>query len=202
MNHRGGTAREMTVGEELQAQHRLVPLASIWAQTADGLLGSGTEMLWRVPADFAHFKAETMNCPIIMGRSSWDAVGCPLPGRTSIVITRNPDLKLDGALVAHSLDEAVRLGQKDARERGSERVWITGGAQIYTQSMPLVDELVVSFLELDEPCIEKIKASENKVFAPEISPDEWGLDPLRSDEAWRPSSGDALRWRVEVFRRL
>ena len=68
MNHRGGTAREMTVGEELQAQHRLVPLASIWAQTADGLLGSGTEMLWRVPADFAHFKAETMNCPIIMGR--------------------------------------------------------------------------------------------------------------------------------------
>lgn len=202
MNHRGGTAREMTVGEELQAQHRLVPLASIWAQTADGLLGSGTEMLWRVPADFAHFKAETMNCPIIMGRSSWDALGRPLPGRTSIVITRNPDLKLDGALVAHSLDEAVRLGQEDARERGSERVWITGGAQIYTQSMPLVDELVVSFLELDEPCIEKIKTSENKVFAPEISPDEWGRDPLRSDEAWRPSSGDALRWRVEVFRRL
>ena len=202
MNHHGGNAREMTVGEELQAQHRLVPLASIWAQTADGLLGSGTEMLWRVPADFAHFKAETMNCPIIMGRSSWDALGRPLPGRTSIVITRNPDLKLDGALVAHSLDEAVRLGQEDARERGSERVWITGGAQIYTQSMPLVDELVVSFLELDEPCIEKIKTSENKVFAPEISPDEWGRDPLRSDEAWRPASGDALRWRVEVFRRL
>ena len=192
----------MTVGEESHVQHRLVPLASIWAQTADGLLGSGTEMLWRVPADFAHFKAATINCPIIMGRSSWDALGRPLPGRTSIVITRNPDLKLDGALVAHSLDEAVRLGQEDARERGSERVWITGGAQIYTQSMPLVDELVVSFLELDEPCIEKIKTSENKVFAPEISPDEWGLDPLRSDEAWRPASGDALRWRVEVFRRL
>ena len=192
----------MTVGEKLQAQHRLVPLASIWAQTADGLLGSGTEMLWRVPADFAHFKAETMNCPIIMGRSSWDALGRPLPGRTSIVITRNPDLKLDGALVAHSLDEAVRLGQEDARERGSEFFNDTATTEIYTQSMPLVDELVVSFLELDEPCIEKIKTSENKVFAPEISPDEWGLDPLRSDEAWRPSSGDALRWRVEVFRRL
>ena len=150
-------------------QNRLVPLASIWAQTADGLLGSGTEMLWRVPADFAHFKAATMNCPIIMGRSSWDALGRPLPGRTSIVITRNPDLKLDGALVAHSLDEAVRLGQEDARKRGSGRVWITGGAQIYTQSMTLVDELVVSFLELGESCIEKIKTSENRVFAPEIS---------------------------------
>lgn len=202
MTHGGGTARELKVGEELQAQLRLVPLASIWAQTADGLLGSGTEMLWRVPADFAHFKAATMNCPIIMGRSSWDALGRPLPGRTSIVITRNPDLKLDGALVAHSLDEALRLGQEDARERGSERVWITGGAQIYTQSMPLVDELVVSFLELDESCIEKIKTSENRVFAPEISPDEWGRDSLRSDGAWRPASGDALRWKVEVFRRL
>ena len=116
MNHGGGAAREMTVGE-LQAQHYSVPLASIWAQTADGLLGSGTEMLWRVPADFAHFKAATMNCPIIMGRSSWDALGRPLPGRTSIVITRNPDLKLDGALVAHSLDEAVRLGQEDHGRR-------------------------------------------------------------------------------------
>ena len=201
MNHGGGAARETVVGE-LQAQHYSVPLASIWAQTADGLLGSGTEMLWRVPADFAHFKAATMNCPIIMGRSSWDALGSPLPGRTSIVITRNPDLKLDGALVAHSLDEAVRLGQEDARERGSERVWITGGAQIYTQSMPLVDELVVSFLELDNPCLEKIKGSEHRVYAPEISPEEWGLDLSRSDEAWRPASGDALRWKVGVFRRL
>ena len=72
MTYGGGAAREMTVGE-LQAQRYSVPLASIWAQTADGLLGSGTEMLWRVPADFAHFKAATMNCPIIMGRSSWDA---------------------------------------------------------------------------------------------------------------------------------
>ena len=202
MNHGGGAARETVVGEEPHVQHHSVPLASIWAQTADGLLGSGTEMLWRVPADFAHFKAETMNCPIIMGRSSWDALGRPLPGRTSIVITRNPDLKLDGALVAHSLDEAVRLGQKDARERGSEFFNDTATTEIYTQSMPLVDELVVSFLELDEPCIEKIKTSENKVFAPEISPDEWGRDPLRSDEAWRPASGDALRWKVGVFRRL
>ena len=73
MNHGGGATRETVVGEEPHVQHRSVPLASIWAQTADGLLGSGTEMLWRVPADFAHFKAATMNCPIIMGRSSWDA---------------------------------------------------------------------------------------------------------------------------------
>lgn len=178
-----------------------IRVASIWAQTADGLLGSGTEMLWRVPDDFAHFKSSTMNAPIIMGRSSWDALGRPLPGRTSIVITRNRDLIVEGALIAYSLEEALEMGQKDARERGSERVWVTGGAQIYQQAMQHVDELVVSLLELDQPTCERICSSEHHVYAPEISPETWELLPSLSDEAWRPSSGDAVRWRVDVYRR-
>ena len=158
-------------------------------------------MLWRVPDDFAHFKSSTMNAPIIMGRSSWDALGRPLPGRTSIVITRNRDLIVEGALIAHSLEEALEMGQKDARERGSERVWVTGGAQIYQQAMQHVDELVVSLLELDKPTCERICASENRVYAPEIRSETWEVLPSLSDEAWRPSSGDAVRWRVDVYRR-
>ena len=61
--------------------------ASIWAQDRGGVLGSGGGMLWHVPADFAHFKAATMGCPIIMGRHSWEALGGPLPGRANIVVT-------------------------------------------------------------------------------------------------------------------
>lgn len=179
-----------------------VPVASIWAQTADGFLGSGKDLLWRVPDDFAHFKSATMNSPIIMGRSSWDALGRPLPGRTSIVVTRDPGLVIDGAEVVHSIGEALLCGQKDAALRGSERVWVTGGAQIYSLAMDVVDELVVSILELKEEVQARVSSCTSGVYAPEIDPATWQLDTKASDNQWRGASGDALRWRIQVFRRI
>mgnify|MGYP000998343095 FL=1 len=179
-----------------------VPVASIWAQTADGFLGSGKDLLWRVPDDFAHFKSATMNSPIIMGRSSWDALGRPLPGRTSIVVTRDLGLVLDGAEVVHSIGEALLCGQKDAALRGSERVWVTGGAQIYSSAMDVVDELVVSILELKEEAQGRVSSCTSGVYAPEIDPATWQLDTEASDAQWRGASGDALRWRIQVFRRI
>ena len=179
-----------------------VPVASIWAQTADGFLGSGKDLLWRVPDDFAHFKSATMNSPIIMGRSSWDALGRPLPGRTSIVVTRDLGLVLDGAEVVHSIGEALLCGQKDAALRGSERVWVTGGAQIYSLAMDVVDELVVSILELKEEAQARVSSCTSGVYAPEIDPATWQLDTEASDAQWRDASGDALRWRIQVFRRI
>lgn len=179
-----------------------VPVASIWAQTADGFLGSGKDLLWRVPDDFAHFKSATMNSPIIMGRSSWDALVRPLPGRTSIVVTRDLSLVIDGAEVVHSIDEALVCGQKDAALRGSERVWVTGGAQIYSLAMDVVDELVVSILELKEEAQARVSSCTSGVYAPEIDPATWQLDTETSDAQWRGASGDALRWRIQVFRRI
>ena len=179
-----------------------VPVASIWAQTADGFLGSGKDLLWRVPDDFTHFKSATMNSPIIMGRSSWDALGRPLPGRTSIVVTRDLSLVIDGAEVVHSIGEALLCGQKDAALRGSERVWVTGGAQIYSLAMNVVDELVVSILELKEEAQARVSSCTSGVYAPEIDPATWQLDTEASDDQWRGASGDALRWRIQVFRRI
>ena len=179
-----------------------VPVASIWAQTADGFLGSGKDLLWRVPDDFAHFKSATMNSPIIMGRSSWDALVRPLPGRTSIVVTRDLSLVIDGAEVVHSIGEALLCGQKDAALRGSERVWVTGGAQIYSLAMDVVDELVVSILELKEEAQARVSSCTSGVYAPEIDPATWQLDTEASEAQWRDASGDALRWRIQVFRRI
>ena len=179
-----------------------VPVASIWAQTADGFLGSGKDLLWRVPDDFAHFKSATMNSPIIMGRSSWDALGRPLPGRTSIVVTRDLGLVLDGAEVVHSIGEALLCGQKDAALRGSERVWVTGGAQIYSLAMDVVDELVVSIIELKEEAQARVSSCTSGVYAPEIDPATWQFDTEASDDQWRGASGDAFRWRIQVFRRI
>lgn len=170
-------------------------LASIWAQDAGGVLGSGTDMLWRVPADFAHFKASTLGCPIIMGRRSWEALGGPLPGRTSIVITRSPDYEAPGALVAHSLEEALELARGVAEAEGARRVWITGGGAVYEETMGLVDELVVTELDLDARAA---NPDAPVVRAPAIDGAVWRLDPSRSDEEWRPESGDA-RWRVRTY---
>ncbi|MDU3550858.1 MAG: dihydrofolate reductase, partial [Actinomyces sp.] len=92
--------------------------------------------------------------------------------------------------------------QKDAALRGSERVWVTGGAQIYSLAMDVVDELVVSVLELKEEAQARVGSCTSGVYAPEIDPSTWKLDTEASDAQWRGPSGDALRWRIQVFRRI
>ncbi|MFZ1381977.1 MAG: dihydrofolate reductase [Scrofimicrobium sp.] len=167
--------------------------ASIWAQDRNGVIGDGAGMLWHVPADFKHFKESTIGCPIIMGRASFEALGDPLPGRANVVITRSPDYRADGALVAHSIEEALELADRCAVESGARTVWITGGGSIYHETMALVDELVLTNLDLSIPG-DGLKL----VMAPTIDPEIWQIDWDRTDEDWRPRSGDA-RWKVTTY---
>lgn len=167
-----------------------IRLISIWAQDRNGLLGSGTDMLWHVPADFKHFKESTMGCPVIMGRASWEALGGALPGRTNIVITHNLSYDAPGAYVVPTIQEALDLGARIATDSGADTVWIAGGAQIYAATMGTVDELMVTHLDLEVDV-----ADRPAVYAPEINPDHWMPCEPCSDNDWRPQSGDA-RWKV------
>ena len=90
-----------------------------------------------------------MSCPIIMGRRSWEALGRALPGRTNIVITRTPGYEAEGALVVSSVDEALEIAREETARTDAPYIWITGGAQLYAQTLPLLDEAVVTDLELD-----------------------------------------------------
>lgn len=170
-------------------------VSSIWAQDRTGVLGSGTGMLWHVPADFAHFKAATLGCPVVMGRASWEALGRMLPGRTNIVITRNRSYEAHGARVVHSLGEALEVATHSPCDSTRPTVWIAGGSHVYAEAMDLVDELVVTDLDLD---VAARDASGPLVRAPRIDPAEWVADPARSDADWRPRSGDAA-WRVTTW---
>ena len=105
-------------------------LASIWAQDRTRVLGTGSAMLWHVPADFAHFRSATLGCPVIMGRASWEALGGALPKRPNIVITSDPDFDAPGARVVTSLEAAVDLGCSLADTLAAPTVWITGGGQV------------------------------------------------------------------------
>jgi len=167
-------------------------IGMIWAQDRHGTIGSGSGMLWHVPADFAFFKETTLGRPVVMGRATWESLGGPLPGRCNIVLTRDRAFAATGAQVVHTLAEALARGRNAA---GGDLVWITGGGQVYEQALPHADLLVVSELDLDVTT-----GRGDVVSAPGIDAAEWLVDDEASDAAWRPVSGDA-RWRVHVYRR-
>lgn len=112
----------------------------IVAVSENGVIGKNNQLIWRLPDDLKRFKALTLGHPMIMGRKTFESIGKPLPGRTSIVITRNTDFKADGVLVAHSLEAAL----KAAREIEDQEVFIIGGGELYKQALPLTDKLYIT----------------------------------------------------------
>jgi len=109
------------------------PISLVLAMASNGVIGANNQIPWRIPEDMQRFKAITMGKPIIMGRKTWDSLPRkPLPGRTNIVITRDADWKADGAVAAHSLDDAIVLAR---REHPSE-IAVIGGAEIYKAALP------------------------------------------------------------------
>lgn len=184
----------MTIDEGGAEKNHSLRIASIWAQDENGVLGSGTDMLWHVPADFAHFKSTTMGCPVIMGKASWEALGRALPGRLNVVLTRRSDYEAEGAVIAHSMEEALQVAEGWARDHDAPTIWITGGGEVYGATMGIVDELVISYLDLAVP------ASEGLVHAPPIDPQVWAEDPHGTDSDWREKSGDA-RWKIRTLTR-
>ncbi len=118
----------------------------IFARSANGVIGKDNAMPWHLPEDLAHFKKLTFGCPVIMGRKTWDSLPPkfrPLPGRTNIVITRQPDWQAEGAQTAASLQDALVLCQ------ATHDVWIIGGAQIYAQAEPLANRVEVTYVDQD-----------------------------------------------------
>ncbi|HET6166780.1 MAG TPA: dihydrofolate reductase [Marmoricola sp.] len=110
------------------------------AAVADnGVIGDAGAIPWRIPADFAHFKALTLGHVLVMGRSTYDSIGRPLPGRTTIVLTRDPDWSADGVLVAGSLDAALSLAAGI-----DDEVFVVGGAQVYAEALVRADAQVLT----------------------------------------------------------
>ncbi len=113
-------------------------LQIIVARARNGVIGREGLLPWHLPEDLAHFKRTTMGHPIIMGRATWESIGRPLPGRRSIVVTRNPDWHAAGAERASSLDEAVRLcgGVGDGTTGEDEpTAFLIGGAQLFEAAL-------------------------------------------------------------------
>jgi dihydrofolate reductase len=113
-------------------------VALIAAVAANGTIGLGSHLPWRLPEDLRRFKALTLGHPVIMGRRTWESIGRPLPGRTNIVVTRSTRFAAPGALIAHTLDEAL------ATAAAADEVFVIGGGELYRAALPLAQRLLLT----------------------------------------------------------
>lgn len=157
-------------------------IAIIVAMAGNRTIGVNNTLPWRCPADLKHFKTLTMGHHMIMGRKTFDSIGKPLPGRTTVVVTRNPALQIPGCVMAGSLPEALAACAGDAQ------IFIVGGAEIYAQALPLADTL----------CITEIRESvAGDAHFPAFGDDDWeeiAREPQQQSEP-QPLSFDFVTYR-------
>ena len=164
-------------------------IALVVAVAENGVIGQRNGIPWRLKADLQRFKAITIGKPIVMGRKTFDSLRRPLPGRTNIVITRDPDFTAAGALVTRSLVDALAIAKGDAMRRSVAEIAVIGGAEIYTASMPVADRLEVTEVHT--------QVDGDTVFPP-IDPSIWHeVGRCRNTAA----SGDTADYSYVTYRR-
>jgi dihydrofolate reductase len=134
------------VAEPGGARPEIVIIAAV---ARNGVIGADNRLIWRLKSDMRHFRALTMGMPMIIGRKTFCSIGKPLPGRHTIVLTRDPAWHADGVDVAHSPQSALALAHQRAREHAASRIMIAGGAEIYALFEPIADRLELTEVELE-----------------------------------------------------
>ena len=112
-------------------------VSMIVAAAENGVIGKDGDMPWRLSADLKNFKQITMGSTIIMGRKTWDSIQRLLPGRTTVIITRKADFKVEGAIVVGSLEAALAATD-------DESPFVVGGAEIYQLALPHVSRIYLT----------------------------------------------------------
>lgn len=162
-------------------------IAMIAAVAENNAIGINNKLPWYLPGDLRYFKAVTMGKPIIMGRKTFESLGKPLPGRTNIVMTRDPEWMNDSVRVVANLDEALALASSIAEIDGVSEVMIIGGEQIYQQALPQADRLYLTRVG---------QSFAGDAFFPELVPQEW-IEFAREDHL----SEDGLVYSYQVLDR-
>lgn len=140
------------------------PLVIVVALARNGVIGRDNGLPWKMRSDLKHFKAVTLGKPLIMGRRTFESIGKPLPGRETIVVSRQTDYRPDGVHRAASLAEAIELANPCAESMGASEIILAGGAMLYAEALPLADRIVMSRLALDV---------EGDARFPAIDPNQW-----------------------------
>lgn len=140
----------------MSAPHPLVSL--IVARARNGVIGRDNTLPWHLREDLKRFKAQTLGKPILMGRKTFESIGRPLPGRTNIVLTRDPDWSAPGVIAVRSVEEAL------AQASGARELVTIGGAEVYRLVMPLARRVYLTNVQADVP---------GDTYFPELDPTQW-----------------------------
>ena len=151
-------------------------LTIVVATDANRGIGIDNKLPWRLPEDMAHFKRTTMGHPVIMGRKTFDSIGRPLPHRRNIVITRNSGWSHEGVEAVTSVADAIKL-------IGDTPACIIGGAQIYAETLPFTNRLVVTEIGKVFDCDAFFPALDQKQWK-EVAREQYHSEPNGFDYAF------------------
>ena len=118
-------------------------ISLVAAMGKNRVIGKDNSLPWKLPEDMKRFKELTSGKTVVMGRTTFESIGKPLPNRINIIITRDKNYKAEGCIVVNSVDEALKYA-KDADE-----VMIIGGAQIYQQFLPIANKMYLTLIDED-----------------------------------------------------
>jgi dihydrofolate reductase len=135
-------------------------IALVVAASENNAIGKNNQLLWHLPNDLKYFKNTTWGAVVIMGRKTFESVNKPLPGRTNIVITQQPNWNAEGVITAHSVEEAIEKGY----QTGCNALYIIGGGEIYKQSLNKADQILMTRVHT---------SLEGDTFFPEIDHQLW-----------------------------
>ena len=140
----------------------------------NNVIGRDGQLPWKIRSDLRHFRALTIDKPVIMGRKTFQSIGKALDRRTNIVITRDPDFSAAGVETAASLEAALAQAREDAKRSGANEIMIIGGADIFAAAMPLADRLEITHVHA---------SPEGDVYFPAIDAKHWREDKRENREA-------------------
>ena len=127
------------------------PLAVVAAVADNGVIGRDNNLIWRLKTDLKRFRSLTWGKPLIMGRRTFQSIGKPLPGRETVVLTRDAGFALDGAHVAHEWRQAVAIANDLAARARADALMVVGGAEIYALALPEAERIHLTLVHAAPP---------------------------------------------------
>ena len=172
----------------------MLHMTAVVAMAKNRVIGDGKGLVWHIPDDLKRVKTLTMGCPLIMGRKTWDSIGRPLPGRASIVMTRDPDWAADGAIRASTINAAITAAREWIQVTAEARpeIILFGGGEIYAQGL--------DYCHCVERTVITVAADGGKdaAFFPDLPADQWDI----KIKAEIGAAGDVPAYRYERAVRL
>ncbi len=152
-----------------------VALIAAFAQNL--VVGIDNTLPWHLPEDLKYFKRTTSGKAIIMGRKTYESIGRPLPNRTNIVVSRNPQFQAEGIVMVESLEAAIKHAESVNLINGIDEVMVIGGAAIYEAALPLADRLYITHVHANV---------DGDAFFPKVNFEQWNevsIENFNKDES-------------------